>query len=46
VAFAVMLFPPFGSFAVRDTVDRITLVAFEVAADGAPSLVEGGGRRM
>ena len=38
VAFAVMLFPPFGSLAVRDTVDRITLVAFELAAVGTAYL--------
>ena len=38
VAFAVMLFPPFGSLAVRDTVDRITLVAFDVVAVGAAYL--------
>jgi K+-sensing histidine kinase KdpD len=34
VAFAVTLFPPFGSLAVRGTVDRMTLLAFELIAVG------------
>jgi K+-sensing histidine kinase KdpD len=38
MAFAVILFPPFGSVAVQGTMDRITLVAFELAAVGAAYL--------
>lgn len=38
LSFALMLFPPFGSLTVRDPVDRITLVVFELAALGVAYL--------
>jgi len=38
VAFSVILLPPLGSLAVQNTVDRITLVAFELAAVGVAYL--------
>ena len=38
VAFAWVLFPPFDSLAVQDTVDQLILVAFELAAVGVACL--------
>jgi K+-sensing histidine kinase KdpD len=38
MAFAWILFPPFGSLAVQGTMDRITLITFELAAVGVSHL--------